>query len=113
MGRENRSKRDAPVSYRPPERLRDEFRARVSNSGLSTNAFLTAAIFGQAAPRAVRTPSLDQKTLALLLSQTARISDRLGSPQVVAEGDAAHLAACRAELTEIRTCLMLALGRSP
>jgi hypothetical protein len=77
------------------------------------NAFITSAVLGQDAPRARPISSLDRKLAAMLLSQAARINDRLeqayGSSD---EGD--HdllLQECRDELAEIRSYLMLALGR--
>ncbi|MFZ3287770.1 MAG: hypothetical protein WA191_13095 [Telluria sp.] len=95
--------------------MREEFRARVQNSGLSVNAYITAAVFGQAAPRSPRAPPLDQKMVATLLFQAARISDRLevGAQRPSGADDALSLQECRAELAEIRSCLMLALGRTP
>lgn len=116
MTRRDRKRRKAPISYRPPERLREEFRTRVANSGLSINAFITAAVFGQEAPRARPAPPVDRQMVALLLSQAARINDRLQAAASLSP-DPAHtsslLAECRDELAEIRTCLMLALGRDP
>lgn len=111
----NRKKRDAPISYRPPEKLRDEFHARAQNSGLSVNAFITAAIFGQQAPRARRESPLDQRMAVLLLSQAARIADRLDEQErkPFDAGCQAVIAECRDELTSIRTCLMIATGREP
>lgn len=109
-----RKKRDAPVSYRPPENLREEFHARAVNSGLTINAFITRAVFGQAAPRTRRVSSLDQQLAAQLLSQAARINDRLQSATISPDlMQVALLQACRDELTEIRTCLMHVLGREP
>ncbi|MGR6451263.1 hypothetical protein ACU5P1_04945 [Pseudomonas plecoglossicida] len=106
-------KRPAPISYRPPERLREEFHLRVTHSGQSINAFITEAVFGQALPRARPISSLERKLAAMLLSQAARINDRL--EQVCGEPDEGHLEhllqECRDELAEIRSYLMLALGR--
>ena len=115
MARKDRPKREAPISYRPPERLREEFYTRVLNSGLPVSAFITAAVFGKEAPRARRLPPLEQQMLTQLLSQAARISDDLRSaPQgPPSAAQAALLKECRQELTEIRTCLMNILGRDP
>jgi len=113
-GRRKR-KREAPISYRPPKGLSEEFRARVRDSGLSINAYITLSVFGQAAPRSPRRPPLDQKLAAMLLSQAARLNSRLDEA-APASGDtnrAALLAECRSELAEIRGYLMLALGRDP
>lgn len=117
MARKDRTTRDAPISYRPPERLREEFAARVDASGLSTNAFITASVFGRDAPRARRVAGPQQKTVARLLAEAARITGRLQAVAPVSAGTPPPLAAllqeCRDELAEIRTCLMLALGRDP
>ncbi|WP_256228218.1 hypothetical protein [Pseudomonas sp. G5(2012)] len=106
-------KRPAPISYRPPERLREEFHLRVMNSGQSINAFITEAVFGQAIPRARPISSLERKLAAMLLSQAARINDRL--EQACGASDEGNydllLQECRDELAEIRSYLMLALGR--
>ena len=113
-GMSTRKKRVAPVSYRPPTGLSAAFRERVHNSGLSTNACITQAIFNQEAPRAKREASMDQKMVAMLLSQSAKINDRLEI--VIQFNPASHshlLEECRSELVEIRTCLMLALRHSP
>ena len=109
-----RKKREAPISYRPPTGLSGAFRERVLHSGLSINAYITQSVFGQAAGRAQRVMPVDQKMVAQLLSQSARISDRLET--VSQHHPASHetlLEECRSELAEIRTCLMVVLGRSP
>lgn len=109
-----RKKREAPVSYRPPAKLRDEFHARVENSGLPVNAFITHAIFAGDAPRARRKSGLDQRMAAMLLAQAARIGDRLGEPQPGSSvAYTTALRECRDELVLIRTCLMQLLGREP
>jgi len=77
MASHDRTKRDAPISYRPPERLRGKFRARVDACGLWTNAFITAAAFGRDAPRARRVTGPELQTVARLLAEAARITDRL------------------------------------
>lgn len=112
-----RKKRAPPISYRPPERLRDEFAARVRNSGLSLNGFITRAVFAGAAPRARSKPALDHTAAALLLAQAAAIADRLGALPESAPGDSQErdeaLHACHEELLLIRTFLMQLAGREP
>src|SRR5258706_15623851 len=96
-------KRQAQISYRPPTGLSEEFRTRGRNSGLSINAYITSSVFGQAAPRAARTPPLDQKLAAQLLSQAPRLNDGLG--EIGPTG--AHtivLQECRDELAQNRNC---------
>jgi hypothetical protein len=108
-----RKKREAPVSYRPPANLRDEFAARVQGSGMSVNAFITRAVFGSAAPRARPKARLESATAATLLAQAATIADRLAAlPEGMAEADDA-LRECREELLLIRTFLMQLAGREP
>ncbi|MGU9851122.1 hypothetical protein ACU680_10025 [Pseudomonas koreensis] len=108
-------KRTAPISYRPPERLREEFQLRVTNSGQSINAFITEAVFGKAMPRARPISPLETKLAAMLLSQASRINDRLA--QTCGENSDGHLEQllqeCRDEFSEIRSYLMLVLGRDP
>lgn len=109
-----RKKRTAPISYRPPTGLSAAFRERVDLSGLSTNAYITQAVFNQELPRSKRAASVDQKMVAMLLSQSAKINDRLEALNNLNPTSHEYLLEeCRAELVEIRTCLMLALGHSP
>lgn len=108
-----RKKRAAPISYRPPAQLREEFHRRVRNSGLKANAFITRAVFAGEAPRARPQSPLDRASAARLLAQAATIADRLSAlPESPAERDEA-LSACRDELRLIRTFLMQLAGREP
>jgi len=103
-------KRDAPISYRPPETLREEFRARVEQSGLSVNAFITQAIFAGAAPRQARRPSVATQDLARLLAEAAKLRGQLET--LAGDGDReVQLAEAVAALIDIRTLLMQTLGR--
>jgi hypothetical protein len=108
-------KRPAPISYRPPKALCDEFMTRAQNSGLSTSAFITASVFGKVPPRSVRTVPLEKQAGAALLAQAASINDRL---RKIIEGvddlpSLTLLEQCQAELSGIRSCLLAALGRRP
>lgn len=108
--------RAAPISYRPPKGLQDEFRRRAEKSGLSLSAFITASVFGNDAPRASRKPSVEKRDLAKLLSSCAAIHDELSrfdlggkdDGEIVARLDAAHR-----ELSELRAACFKALGRTP
>jgi hypothetical protein len=109
-------KREAPISYRPPALLRDEFLRRVDASGLSANSYITKALFGAAAPRATRTPRVEKEMLATLLARSAAIRDALDEAVRVA-GDDASLSeavndACE-ELAIIRVALMKMMERAP
>jgi hypothetical protein len=107
-------KRDAPVSYRPPAELRDEFRRRVETSGLSANAYITRAIFNAAIPRGARRPAVEKQMLAHLLVRSAAIRDALDNASRVAETGAADAmkTACE-ELTIIRAAPMKMMEREP
>lgn len=107
------SKREAPISYRPPAHLREDFRARVEASGLSVNAYITKAIFDSAPPRQSRRPAVAQQDLARLLGEAARLRTQLEALPVDGERQALlHEEAVRS-LHDIRTLLLQALGRVP
>ncbi|WP_457663199.1 hypothetical protein [Sinorhizobium medicae] len=104
-------KRDAPISYRPPEILREEFRARVENSGLSVNAFITQAIFASPPARQARRPSVATQDLTRLLAEAAQLRAQLGTLPLEGERQVQLHEEAVAALTDIRTLLMQALGR--
>ncbi len=108
------TKREAPISYRPPKGLREEFHARVEKSGLSTSAFITKAVFATDPPRQSRRPGVEAELLARLLAQAAKIRDELHEISL-AGGDerGAVIEAAFDELTEIRAALLKASGRKP
>ncbi len=108
-----KKKRDAPISYRPPEALREEFRSRVEKSGLSANAFITQAIFESAVPRQARRAPIEQQQIARLLSETARLHDCLRELSQSDVTDPALLEGAVRDLQDIRAALLSALGRRP
>jgi hypothetical protein len=108
-----RKKREAPISYRPPKRMRDEFHSRVRESGLSISGFITRAVFGARAPRARSRSALREEMVAQLLSQAARLADLLGQAPQGSPAHTALLQEARAELVEIRAALLALLGREP
>ena len=111
--RKNR-KREAPISYRPPKGLRQEFHARVEKSGLSTSAFITKSVFATDPPRQSRRPSMEAELLARLLGQAAKIRDELHEISLTGSDDNAPvIEAAFDELTEIRAALLKASGRKP
>jgi hypothetical protein len=107
-------KRAAPISYRPPQSLREEFSARVQKSGLSTCGFITHSIFSTPPPRQSRRPSIEQKLLARLLNEAAKIHGDLQQFSSCEGGEvAAQIEAATEELAIIRTALLKAMGRNP
>ncbi len=114
MPEKNDKKREAPISYRPPNGLRQEFRARVEKSGLSTSAFITKAVFATDPPRQSRRPSMEAELLARLLAQAAKIRDELHQiSHAGGDDNAPVIEAAFDELTEIRAALLKASGRKP
>ena len=109
-------KRDAPISYRPPADLADEFRQRVEQSGLSVNAYITRALFGADAPRSARTQHLEKRMLAHLLGNSAAIRDALDAAGRVAGDDvraAAAIDRAHDELSVIRAAILKLMEREP
>lgn len=103
-----RDKRQPPISYRPPVGLRAELRTRIQNSGKTTNAFITAAIFGRDAPRSRPQPRPDVETGARLLAHVAKLNDRL---KALEAAGAQGTEECRDVLIAIRSCVMRLLGK--
>ena len=107
-------KRESPISYRPPAALREEFFARVAHSGMSTNAFLTQAVFENAPGRSSRRPPIEKELLARLLSQAGHIRAALHEVALTggdAPANAMLIEAALDDLTEIRAALVKTLGR--
>jgi len=115
MPEEKRTKRDAPISYRPPKDLRAQFHARVEKSGLSANSFITHCIFDRHAPRQSRRPSVEKEDLARLLAEAGKIARRLEEIELAGRADdhAPMLEEIHAALEEIRAAIMIAMERAP
>jgi len=116
MSEKDQKKRRAPISYRPPASLQEEFEMRVERSGKSVNGFITSAIFSGDVPRGRRTPPVEREMLAKLLFQAAQIREEL---RVIAEGEGDqewaqghYVAACQ-DLSEIRAAVLKFMGRVP
>ena len=107
-------KRPAPISYRPPVSLREEFAARVEKSGLSTCAYITRAVFNVSPSRQYRRPPLEQKLLARLLCEAAKIHADLEQINSLDGDDSDRQIETATEtLIEIRAALLKAMGRNP
>lgn len=115
MPDKDRKKREAPISYRPPAKLREEFLARVEKSGLSTSGYITKAVFGQGAPRQARRPAAEQQLLARLLVQAAAVRQRLDDIDRTRDGHeyAQVIAQAAEDLAVIRAALLKAMQRQP
>jgi len=95
-------KRQSPFSYRPPEDLRAEFERRVTESGLSINAFLTEAWRGRNRHRPA-----ELKLLAQLLAACAEFADQNRKPATdsTLADDTVQSDDVKILLTEIRSAL--------
>jgi len=98
-------KRSPPVSYRPPKGREAEFAQAVAASGLSTNAFITQAVFRSR-------NKIERALLAKLLGQAQQIGDELHEAQLAGAGENSLLLkeAGRA-LGEIRSGIMSLMER--
>lgn len=110
-GMTEKTKRDAPISYRPPKELREEFARRVEASGLPVNAFITSAVFDLPPPRRSRHPPAEKKMLAQLLFQAAAIRDRLDKVADRTGDD--ELSDAFDDLAVIRAALLKMMERAP
>lgn len=106
------SRRQAPISYRPPEALKTEFHRRVEKSGLSISGFITKAIFDQMPPRQSRRSSFDKKQLARLLIEVGRIREQL-TQLSSSDNGGTDIETAIAELSEIRNAILHGMGRAP
>jgi hypothetical protein len=116
MTDDTKQKRPAPISYRPPADLAEEFRRRVETSGLSVNAYITTALFNLPIPRGTRRPPVEKQMLATLLGRSAAIRDALDNATRVAGDDVRMLAAVTEaldELTIIRAAILKMMEREP
>lgn len=114
MTEKKKAKRPKLISYRPPVDWEDEIKGRIARSGLSANAFITAALLGPNAPQGARRHTVDAAEVTRLLASTAVLADQLRALSVGASAqDAEALRAALGSLTEIRNAAFLALGRKP
>src|SRR5215469_9751470 len=116
MTDETKQKRPAPISYRPPADLVEEFRRRVETSGLSVNAYITTALFNLPVPRGARRPAVEKAMLGKLLGRSGAIRDALDHATRIAGDDVRLLAAIEAahdELTVIRAAVLKMMEREP
>jgi len=101
------TRRPAPIPYRPPQGRTEELRALAAASGLSTNAFITACVFGDLRRRSTAEP------LSESLDRTAQIADLLHDLSIAGAADAKALEAVQDELSALRAALLTVSGRKP
>ena len=108
METEDKPKRRSPISYRPPKDKWADLDARIAQSGLSANAYLTECIFGRSRHRPA-----EQKMLAQILLHCGFVADAL---RQVKQNEQLHplvLEELQTELVRIRSALFVLLGRKP
>lgn len=99
--------RSAPISYRPPKGRAEELHALVAASGLSTNAFITACVFGRLRRRSTT------QLLSEILDRTAQIADLIHELSIAGTTNAKALEAAQDELNALRAALLTLMGRRP
>jgi hypothetical protein len=85
----------------------EELRAIVAASGLSTNAFITACVFGRLRHRSTA------ELLSEILDRTAQIADLLHELSIAGAANAKALEAAQDELSALRAALLSVMGRKP
>jgi hypothetical protein len=73
----DKRQRGETVTVRLTKDERDTLDALASRSGLAAGAFMRAAAFGEAGPRAQRRPPIDHVALRQILGQWGRIGNNL------------------------------------
>jgi hypothetical protein len=73
----DKRQRDETVTVRLTKDERATLDALASRSGLAAGAFMRAAAFGDAGPRAQRRPPADHKALRQLLGECGRVGNNL------------------------------------
>ncbi len=109
----DKRQRGETVTVRLTRDERDTLKALSSRAGLAAGAFMRAATFGDAGPRARRRPPVDHKALRQLLGECGRIGNNINqiARRLNLDGsfDIPELQAALAAYLEIRTAILRAL----
>ena len=109
----DKRQRGETVTVRLTRDERDTLKALSSRAGLATGAFMRAAAFGDAGPRARRRPPVDHKALRQLLGECGRIGNNINQIarrlNMDDSFDLPELQAALAAYLEIRTAILRAL----
>ena len=110
----DKRQRGEAVTVRLTKDERATLDALASRSGLAVGAFMRAASFGDAGPRAQRRPPADHKALRQLLGECGRVGNNLNqiARQLNAGGpvDVPELREALAAYLHIRTAILRALA---
>lgn len=109
--------RTKTVTVRVSAEERAQLEALSSRAGLAAGAFLRAAAFGGAGPRAQRRPSADHAVLRQLLGELGRVGNNLNQiARTLNTGQSADLPELREALSAylgVRNAIYRALGKEP
>jgi hypothetical protein len=110
----DKRQRGETVTVRLSKDERDALDALASRSGLAAGAFMRAATFGDAGPRAQRRPPVDHRALRQLLGECGRVGNNLNQiARRLNEGGGANIPELRAALAaylDIRAAILRALA---
>jgi hypothetical protein len=110
----DKRQRDETVTVRLTKDERSALEELSSRSGMAAGAFMRAAAFGDAGPRAQRRPPADHQALRQLLGECGRVGNNLNQiARSLNIGDQIHLPELKEALTaylDIRNAIFVALG---
>jgi hypothetical protein len=110
----DKRQRGETVTVRLSKDERDALDALASRSGLAAGAFMRAATFGDAGPRARRRPPVDHRALRQLLGECGRVGNNLNQiAKRLNEGgrpNIPELSAALAAYLDIRAAILRALA---
>jgi hypothetical protein len=113
----DKRQRGVIVPVRMTVEERDRLQALSARSGLAAGAFMRAAAFGEAGPRAQRRPSAEAATLRRLLGELGRVGNNVNQiARRLNSGEAASLPQLNEALGAylgMRNAIYRALGLDP
>lgn len=113
----NKRQRGKTVTVRLSDDEHAALDALASRSGMAAGAFMRAAAFGEAGPRAQRRPPADHKALRQILGELGRIGNNINQiARRLNTGEKAHLPSLEQALAayvQIRDAIFRALGMTP
>ena len=113
----DKRQRGVTVTVRLTAEERAQLEALSSRSGLAAGAFMRAAAFGGAGPRAQRRPSADHAVLRQLLGELGRVGNNINQiARALNSGQAADLPQLKEALNAylgVRNAIYRALGKDP
>lgn len=108
-------KRDVLMQTRLSQAEATTIRLNADRAGLSVAAYLRSAALGMEPPRATRRPTVNHKSVALILGQLGRVAQSFREAAEAADQRQCHalIDAATRDLAEMRSVCFEALGREP